>query len=481
METIAIIGGGLGGLTTGALLSKNGYKVILLEQHNIVGGCATFFKRKDFICEVGLHDMNGAFSGTIKEIFDELDVYKNIEFVKPNEFFKVYTKKTTFVMPHSRKEAIKALKREFTSESEAIDKYFQILEDIAKAYKRLEEKKWYQMALFPLFFYSLLKYKNKNVAQVLDSLTSNEELKLILNANIQYYNDSANTLCFLLHGVAQNSYLDEGGYFIKGGSYKLSEYLAQIIKKNGGEIITKAKVIKSRPNEITYLHKKETVRIEVDKIVSNISPNDTYELFDVDYHDKMDVSESLVSIYLGFSKNLKSFYGKNAYSNFIFDDLVGISDYEKMIQGNILNRGFVFVDYSQIDSQLTTEEKSFGAICISDDISSWETLDKKEYMDKKEKLLARVISKLETHYPGISNLIEYSEVATPKTMKKYLLTPNGTAYGYKPNTKQFFRIPQTKSKKVDNLYFAGQFVISGGFSPSIMSGKMCFESIVKGS
>jgi len=55
-KTITIIGGGLGGLTSGALLAKDGHKVTLLEQHNIVGGCATTFKRKGgFTCEVGLH------------------------------------------------------------------------------------------------------------------------------------------------------------------------------------------------------------------------------------------------------------------------------------------------------------------------------------------------------------------------------------------------------------------------------------------
>ena len=46
MKTVTIIGAGLGGLTSGALLTKDGHKVTLLEQHNIVGGCATTFKRK---------------------------------------------------------------------------------------------------------------------------------------------------------------------------------------------------------------------------------------------------------------------------------------------------------------------------------------------------------------------------------------------------------------------------------------------------
>jgi phytoene dehydrogenase-like protein len=38
MENAIIIGGGIGGLTTGALLSKHGYKVIVLEAGGEVGG-----------------------------------------------------------------------------------------------------------------------------------------------------------------------------------------------------------------------------------------------------------------------------------------------------------------------------------------------------------------------------------------------------------------------------------------------------------
>ena len=54
-----IIGGGLGGLSAGAILSRHGKKVLLLEQHYIPGGCATTFKRKDFLMEAGLHAMDG--------------------------------------------------------------------------------------------------------------------------------------------------------------------------------------------------------------------------------------------------------------------------------------------------------------------------------------------------------------------------------------------------------------------------------------
>jgi len=46
---VIVVGSGIGGLTCGALLSKRGYKVLVLEQHYQVGGYCSSFKNKRFV------------------------------------------------------------------------------------------------------------------------------------------------------------------------------------------------------------------------------------------------------------------------------------------------------------------------------------------------------------------------------------------------------------------------------------------------
>jgi len=48
-----IIGAGIGGLTTGALLAKKGWQVIILEQSSRIGGCCGTFSRSGFKFDVG--------------------------------------------------------------------------------------------------------------------------------------------------------------------------------------------------------------------------------------------------------------------------------------------------------------------------------------------------------------------------------------------------------------------------------------------
>ena len=72
---VVVVGAGIAGLTSAAILSKQGLSVTLIESHTQSGGCAGTFKRKNYIFDVGATQVAGLEKGGIhSRIFDFLDI-----------------------------------------------------------------------------------------------------------------------------------------------------------------------------------------------------------------------------------------------------------------------------------------------------------------------------------------------------------------------------------------------------------------------
>lgn len=69
---VVIIGAGVSGLASGALLAKAGKKVVILEKGNVVGGRANTHKEKGFTLNYGAHGMYTPESGVLSDVMGRL-------------------------------------------------------------------------------------------------------------------------------------------------------------------------------------------------------------------------------------------------------------------------------------------------------------------------------------------------------------------------------------------------------------------------
>ncbi len=471
-----IIGAGLGGLTAGAKLAREGKKVLLIEQHSQPGGCATTFKRGDFTLEVGLHEMDGLGPRDMKtRIFNELDVTNNVELIRIPEFYHFIGKNISITIPHNAPDAIEVLKQAFPQEVKGIDAYFEQLLN--------PKRKTADGQPIP----------DTSVGEFLDSIIGNEDLKLVLLGNLGYFHDDPYTLSLTYYTIAQGSYYSGGASFIKGGSQVLSDHLAAYIKNHGGEVLlshlaTGLVVDNGKLTGVTYRKARganqEVFTAYADEIIANAAmgniaeflPNNSREKLKQEI-EKQKIGASLLTIYFGFKRNLKHI-GNKFYSTFVFDD--SISNQKDIVvnnRGSFSNRSFTFIDYGRIDSGLTTSEKSVGAICCIDYLSDWENLSKDEYRKKKEEVAKIFINRLEKILPGIANEIEYYEVATSSTVKRYTLNPRGAVYGFAQNPSR----PAIDTSGIpENLHFASAWgKTGGGFSGAIYGGYLCAYNLLR--
>ncbi|WP_019669948.1 phytoene desaturase family protein [Eudoraea adriatica] len=486
-----IIGGGLAGLTAGATLSKFGKKVLLLEQHYKPGGCATTFKRGDFIIEVGLHEMSGlAEGGNIRRIFKMLDVDKHVQFEKVPEFYGVLSDNEDFVFPHGFDKATKALVSKYPDEKKAIKKFMKLIAGIRKEAHSLPRNPLVSKLIYPLMpllYPNLVTATRHTVGSWLDKHIRNEGLKLDLTAHIAYWGDDPYTLSMFYFGLPFSGFIESGGHFIKGGSQKLSDYLAAYIEKHGGTVLLGKKVEKiitekGKASGVTfrevYNKNEEPITITCDNVVANAPMPTVPALLDEPYASALKEkigsnpdSVSLLCMYFGFKEKLDRF-GVKYYSNYIQgDDIKSLKDVHPNQLGDWKKRSFIFVDYEKVDAGLAPSDKAAGVICTVAYLKNWENLSHDDYKAKKEEVAQILLKRLEEKFPGILESIEYYEVSTPKTIKRYTSNPSGAVYGFAQT------LQLTASKRfrnnflIPNLYFASAWAFpGGGFEGSITGG-----------
>ena len=66
-DQVIVLGGGIAGLTAGALLAHEGIQVTVLEAHSQTGGCAGTFRRGPYTFDVGATQVAGVEAGGIHE------------------------------------------------------------------------------------------------------------------------------------------------------------------------------------------------------------------------------------------------------------------------------------------------------------------------------------------------------------------------------------------------------------------------------
>jgi len=488
---VVIIGGGLGGLTAGAALSRFGKKVLLLEQHYIPGGCATSFKRKDYLMEVGLHEMDGLHEHDSKRrIFDFLEIWDNIDFKQVPELYRIKGNGFDTVVPHGKSEYLTQLGDSYPQDKKALSKLLDLMEGVLKEVPKLPSgwKSKLMLPLYPLLYPNVVKTSKLTLGEWLDKNIKSEELKLIIQGNLAYYSDDPYRMSLLYFSVAQSSYIGGGGHFIKGGSQKLSNYLANEIEKGGGQVLLGKKVISilienNKASGVEYTDafnsSLKSKKVCAQYIIGNaaiplikkmLPPVQAEKLGEK--IDGLEEACSLITVYIGFNKNLKEWGVKN-YSTFLFgDEVKSIKDVAKINQSKDWEKKpFVFVDYSQIDAGLCENNKSIGVICGVDYLKDWENLTKEQYKLEKEKTAKILFNRLEKNFPGISQLIDYYEVGTAKTIQSYTLNPKGTPYGYAQTPEQSGKNRLPSKSPINNLYFASAWSNpGGGFTGAIIGG-----------
>ena len=134
MKKCIIIGSGLGGLSTGVILAKNGYDVTILEQASQVGGCLQCFTRDGVKFETGMHFIGSLDDGQVlSHYFNYLGIKDKVVLnrLDPKAYDVVSLQDEHFAFPNGREAFIEKFAQRFPDQRENLEHYCDLVEQVA--------------------------------------------------------------------------------------------------------------------------------------------------------------------------------------------------------------------------------------------------------------------------------------------------------------------------------------------------------------
>ncbi len=227
---VVVIGSGVGGLIAANLLARDGAKVLLVEQHYMVGGFCSTFRRGGFTFDAATHfyPLLGNPDTLTGQLLVQLGVETGWVKMDPVDTFH-FPDGSCFAVPASLDEYLAKLRGEFPHQAAALDGFFA---EVREAY------------LLGLLYYfrgretpRLAPYLGLTVREVLDRHIADRKLRLLLTADCPHWGSPPARTSFVFDAMLRLSYF-LGNYYPRGGSQAFADDLARCFEARGGHVLT---------------------------------------------------------------------------------------------------------------------------------------------------------------------------------------------------------------------------------------------------
>ena len=451
-KTACIIGGGMSGLFTGALLAKNGYKVTVLEKNHIIGGGLQSFRRGDAVFNTGMQ----AFAGYGKQfllghLFTYLGVDNNLLNIVPadekaQEIVWI-DKHHCYHLPRGKRAYEDYLISQFPHEKDGIRQLVDNIFKIGNCFDYIAMRKPQQHA-------EAVKYHITPALTFIREFIFDENLLKIFEYASPHLGFNLSVVSAAEFGMILSLYI-EGGFRIAGGMVAMADALKKVICKNGGMVISDTEVshLVFDERHLEYIETKNAQRYCSDIYIGAIPPLNMINMTESGgIRIFRDGTQSRVKNYTNdsscFLVHIKLKADKVHYRN-------SVIFLPSIFEDDRLPKYMAFLTPPSINQNEWAETAEISCAVHYDLFSKWEntfTQNRgKEYENKKNEIAIKLITHISAFYPEIIDSIEQIYVATPLTIRDYYANPLGATYA-----QQGVFIPI--KTQIDNLFMSGQSI-----------------------
>ncbi|MFN8484143.1 MAG: NAD(P)/FAD-dependent oxidoreductase [Anaerolineae bacterium] len=466
-----VVGSGIGGLTTAALLAQRGLKLLVLEQHYLPGGYCTSWERQvrrgdtrlRYVFDAGVHDVSGLHEGgNTRRLLRALGIENDIDWRRMTHEYFIGQRHLR--VPENADEFAALLGGEFPAERENIAAFFHEMRRIFNDMEAGAPTTVDGMLAYPKDHPAAYHWMDRPFLAMLDHYFQAAELKEFLSALTGYLSDNAAALT-VGHMAPIFGYYFEGGYYPAGGSQNLADALVRVIEGSGGQVrlrtaVQRILVEDGRVRGVVLVN-GETHAAPV--VVSNADFKRTvddlvgHDALPADYVARLDALEPSASAFE------------------VFLGLDCVPDIAPMVMLERDGQGVGIMTPSKVDPSIAPPGHASVTLLTLIPAAEAATWDRKapDYARRKREFGDRLIALAEDAIPNLRQHIVYRQDGTPASCARYAWTTSGAIYG--PAAGQA-RI--SMKTPIAGLYLVGSAVFPGaGVEAVIISGTLAANAI----
>ena len=463
MNSVVIIGGGLGGLFCGAILAKEGLHVTVLEKNVTIGGGLQTFQRFGEVFDTGMHVVGGMQpGGNIWRICRYLGIEDNVRLKEVDadcadrlyfaEDHRYYT------IAKGREQYVETLAKEFPQERENLQRYVDAL------FHLTEELDLFYLRPMRTDLYSHSDDFLLSADDFIAKYISDSRLRSVVAYMNPLYGGRGGQTPAYVHAVISVLYINGASRFV-GGSSHFADLLADVIRHHGGEVVAGDAVtwIEVNNRKVVYVKTAKGRQYEADWYISDIHPCTLLTLMDEHTFPKAfrDRMNEIPNSYSAFSLYIKMKDGRFPYINH--------SEYFTSRYDQIWNfcrdeaswpMGFLLMTPPEENQGPWSNKVLVTAPMQFDMVKRWEntTVGRrgKDYEQWKQERTEELLAKVEELHPGFREAIEAINASSPLTIRDFYGVKEGSICGFSKDCKNITLSQLPVVTKVSNLLLTGQ-------------------------
>ena len=495
-----VIGSGIGGMAAAAALSRVGHKVLLLEQHQTLGGLTHSFSREGFTWDVGMHYLSGLAPGDqARELLDWLSETP-IDFVSLGSIYDTLhigsAEPLSLSRPYEAQE--RDLKDRYPDQAEAIEAWTHALHEGREAiFKIFPTRAMPEIAGDMLDWWNrraIAKWCARTTKEVINELTDHPELAAVLAAQWGDHGGRPSKASFAMHALISASYLQSGSWYPVGGSAAFAEHIIPTIAKHGGEARAGVRVegLLFDGDTVVGVRTDDGTEIRANAVISDIGARETIDTLlpeECGHEDWIEEIRALPSsiahytLFLGFEGDIEA-AGATKENHWIYP--TGEADvlWTTAPHGAPPCMIASFGSLKNPRHDPGPRQKHMGQFLVWADwtaVKQWADRPARargdDYADFKRHTEDTLMAQFERYFPDLAKLVVYRELATPLSTVTFTGHRKGAFYGLDVTPERVMCDGLRAKTPIPGLYLAGQDVASPGIPGALMGGLLAAGSV----